>query len=136
VFVGCAFGQRQEARECFEEVLAWYSRTLGLIERPGEWSARLLSQPLTRSDIFAGTGNVMLAGEAAGLVSPSSGEGISFALSSGAGAGRAVASASPDKAHAEQFKPLARRVMVKTVKARIIYSPAARSWALRLPWRP
>ena len=136
VLVGCAFAQRQQAREHFEEVLAWYSRTLGLIERPGERSARLLSQPRARSEVFAGKGNVMLAGEAAGLISPSSGEGISFALSSGAGAGRAVASASPGKAYAEQFKPLARRVLAKTVKARIIYSPAARSWALRLPWCP
>ena len=136
VLVGCAFAQRREAREHFEEVLAWYSGTLGLIEAPGGRSARLLSQPRTRSDMFAGRDNVMLAGEAAGLVSPSSGEGISFALSSGAGAGRAVASAAPDKAYAEQFRPLARRVMAKTVKARIIYSPAARSWALRLPWCP
>ena len=78
----------------------------------------------------------MLAGEAAGLVSPSSGEGISYALLSGTAAGRAAGSAAPGTAYEAQFRPLARRITAKTVKARIIYSPAARSWALRLPWCP
>jgi geranylgeranyl diphosphate/geranylgeranyl-bacteriochlorophyllide a reductase len=136
VLVGCAFGRRLEARAQFEEVLAWYHSTLGLAAAPGERSARLLSQPRTRSDVFAGGGNVLLAGEAAGLVSPSSGEGISYALLSGAAAGRATGSAAPDTAYKEEFKPLARRVLAKTLKARVIYSPVARSWALRLPWCP
>ncbi len=83
----------------------------------------------------------MLAGEAAGLVSPSSGEGISFALESGAAAGRAAGynrdgPGAPATAYRKAFIPLARKVMVKTVKARIIRSPAAREWALRLPWCP
>ena len=136
VLVGCAFGRRREARGRFEEVLAWCRRTLGLADAPGERSARLLSQPRTRSDVFAGGGNVMLAGEAAGLVSPSSGEGISYALLSGTAAGRAVGSAAPDKAYEAQFRPLAQRVVSKTFKARVIYSPTVRSWALRLPWCP
>ncbi len=42
-------------------------------------------------DIVAGSGRVLMVGEAAGLMSPSSGEGISFALNSGALAGDAVA---------------------------------------------
>jgi flavin-dependent dehydrogenase len=79
---------------------------------------------------------VLLAGEASGLVSPSSGEGISFALSSGAAAGRAVAAADVRGAYQKDFAPLARKVMVKTVKARIVYSPAARRVTLRLPWCP
>ena len=95
VLVGCAFGRRQEARERFEEVLSWYRRTLGLGDGPVERSGRLLSQPRGRADVFAGAGRVMLAGEAAGLVSPSSGEGISFALWSGAAAGRARAPPTP-----------------------------------------
>ncbi len=45
-------------------------------------------------------------------------------------------SANPNKDYEEQFEPLARRVLVKTIKARVIFSPAVRSWALRLPWCP
>lgn len=44
-------------------------------------------------DIMAGQGRVLLAGEAAGIMSPSSGEGISFALNSGDLAGRAIVAA-------------------------------------------
>lgn len=45
--------------------------------------AHLIFRPSSINDIFLGTGNLMLFGEAAGLVSPSTGEGISFALRSG-----------------------------------------------------
>lgn len=44
-------------------------------------------------DIVGGYGRVLLAGEAGGIMSPSSGEGISFAMNSGKLAGRAVAEA-------------------------------------------
>ncbi len=50
-------------------------------------------QVRSTDDIVAGEGRVLMAGEAAGLMSPSSGEGISFALNSGALAGDAVARA-------------------------------------------
>lgn len=50
-------------------------------------------QVRSASDILGGEGRVLMAGEAAGLMSPSSGEGISFALNSGTLAGQAVASA-------------------------------------------
>ncbi len=136
VLIGSAFRQRAGARASFEKILAWYGEALQLEGAPVELSARLLSQPWTPSGLFAGSAGVLLAGEAAGLVSPSSGEGISFALSSGAAAGRAAGSASPHGAYNKSFRPLARRVMMKTLKARVIYSPPMRSWALRLPWCP
>jgi flavin-dependent dehydrogenase len=79
---------------------------------------------------------VLLAGEAAGLVSPSSGEGLSFALDSGAAAGRALASDSPTAAYAPTFRHLAGRVGRKLLKARLIFSPGWRRLALRLPWYP
>ena len=42
------------------------------------------------SDVVPGAGRVLLAGEAGGFMSPSSGEGISYALRSGVEAGRAI----------------------------------------------
>ena len=44
-------------------------------------------------DVSAGIGNVLLAGEAGGFISPTSGEGISWALASGRAAGKAIATA-------------------------------------------
>lgn len=49
-------------------------------------------------DVAPGSGRVLLAGEAGGFMSPSSGEGISYALRSGIEAGRAVARHTPDAA--------------------------------------
>lgn len=54
------------------------------------WSAISV---VTIDDIVGGYGRVLLAGEAGGIFSPSSGEGISFAMNSGKLAGEAVAQA-------------------------------------------
>jgi flavin-dependent dehydrogenase len=45
----------------------------------------------TKADVVAGSGRVLLAGEAGGFMSPTSGEGISYAVRSGILAGRAIA---------------------------------------------
>lgn len=50
------------------------------------------------SDVVPGRGRVLLAGEAGGFMSPTSGEGISYALNSGRLAGSAVAEAGPEAA--------------------------------------
>lgn len=54
------------------------------------WMAAHLRRP---ADLVAGQGRVLLAGEAGGFLSCTSGEGISFALNSGIKAGRAIAEA-------------------------------------------
>jgi geranylgeranyl reductase len=136
IVVGCAFQEAEGARERFEQVLAWYGDRLGLSDKVLARSARRLSRPRAWAHLFPGMRDVLLAGEAAGLVSPSSGEGISFALRSGAAAGRAVAAPVPCKAYRRAFRPLAFKVMAKMPKAAVIYSPRLRSWALLLPWSP
>ena len=136
VIVGCAFENRVNAGQAFEEVLAWYKEALGLGKEIAPRSARYLSRPRQRHELYPGTGPALLVGEAAGLVSPSSGEGISFALSSGAAAGRAVSARDPIQAYQREFDRLAHRIMAKRLKAGVIFSPRLRSWALRLPWYP
>lgn len=49
-------------------------------------------------DVVAGSGRVLLAGEAGGFMSPTSGEGISYALNTGRLAGQAVGSSTPKQA--------------------------------------
>ena len=51
-----------------------------------------------RHDVVRGKGRVLLAGEAGGFMSPTSGEGISYALNTGRLAGTAVAGHAPDDA--------------------------------------
>lgn len=136
VLVGAAFGQARGARERFEEILGWYRDRLDLRGKVQKKSARRLSRPGARRELFAGAAGILLAGEAAGLVSPSSGEGLSFALSSGTAAGSAAASADPQAAYARAFARQAARVARKFIKARVIFSPRLRRLALRLPWCP
>lgn len=50
------------------------------------------------SDTVPGVGRVLLAGEAGGFMSPTSGEGISYATHSGLAAGEALAASAPDAA--------------------------------------
>jgi flavin-dependent dehydrogenase len=72
-------------------------------------------------DVVPGAGRVLLAGEAGGFMSPTSGEGISYAIRSGIEAGRAIGGHAPDGALA------AYRVAVEPVRSDI---------ARRLRWLP
>ena len=136
VLIGCAFEETEGARARFEQILAWYREQLGLSGKILGRSARRLSRPRKRAELFPGRAGVLLIGEAAGLVSPSSGEGISYALLSGLASAQAIATDSPETAYRRAFVHLERRVAAKTLKAKVIYSPRLRSLALRLPWYP
>ena len=82
--------------------------------RPREaWTAVKVN---SAKDIAGGSGRVLLAGEANGIMSPSSGEGISFALNSGKLAGLAVSTHGKHKGAGQQ--PLeAYRASLKPIKA-------------------
>ncbi len=73
------------------------------------------------TDVVAGRGRVLLVGEAGGFMSPTSGEGISYALNSGMAAGEALAGHSPDEALAAY---------------RASIDPIARNIARKLRWLP
>ena len=136
VLVGSAFADRATARDNFDRLLAEFCRRLGLAGTVLGRAARPLTRPRSRADFCPGDSSVLLCGEAAGLVSPSSGEGISWALVSGAAAGRALGTARPGAAYSRAFGPLAARLGDKFVKSRIIFTPWTRRLALRLPWCP
>jgi flavin-dependent dehydrogenase len=68
---------------------------LGEPQRREAWAALHVR---SAADVVLGHGRVLLAGEAAGFMSPTSGEGISYALNSGRLAGRAIAGSHPDQA--------------------------------------
>jgi len=115
--------------------------------------------PLTyirrRSDIWTGNASLLVAGEAAGLVSPSSGDGISYALASGKAAAEAILAADsqvsqgkPDESLAPQnglmpaategesvqtdyrrrLKPYLRELYFNIRKARWLAHPRTRRW--------
>ena len=68
---------------------------LGASTKREAWIALSVRQP---GDVVRGRGRVLLAGEAGGFMSPSSGEGISYALNTGSLAGTAIAASGRDGA--------------------------------------
>lgn len=84
------------------------------------------------ADVVAGEGRILMAGEAAGLMSPSSGEGISFALNSGQLAGTAVAQAhaAGDPAGEQGALPIYERSLVpmrRNIARRLRFFPIMNS---------
>ena len=89
--IGAAFDS--DRRDPPGEMLAplmKHLRERGLEFEPGRIRGCRLTCPRKASDIWAGQGRVLACGEAAGMVSPSSGDGISYALASGKSAAQAV----------------------------------------------
>jgi flavin-dependent dehydrogenase len=136
VIVGAAFSDPRHTRPRFTELLTVICARYGIERRELRRCARVLSRPRRRADLCRGDDHTLLVGEAAGLVSPSSGEGISFALQSGMAAACALASLAPGRGYAAPFARLARRVSAKLLKARIIRTPFLRRLALQLPYYP
>lgn len=86
-------------------------------------------------DVVAGAGRVLLAGEAGGFLSPTSGEGISYALRTGEAAGLA-ATRDPDEAldaYRRDLRPLVRQIRFKLAVLPAMESPTGRALARALP---
>lgn len=79
----------------------------------------------TPADTVPGAGRVLLAGEAGGFMSPTSGEGISYALESGCRAGLAVAENAPSEALAAYER--ATREARRDIRRRLRWLPVMES---------
>ena len=96
--VGSVFYPKtKRPHEKHEQVLRMLRKALPLGEsrKREAWVALTVRD---RSDLVPGMGRVLLAGEAGGFMSPTSGEGISYALNTGSLAGRAISSGDADTA--------------------------------------
>lgn len=130
--VGAALRPGAAAPPAFERVkarLADFGVAMGPVRtREGSW----LRRPRAR-DLVLGAGHVALVGEAAGFVSPSSAEGISWALRSG----EALAEALEPGLHGwaaryrEATRGLRRDLILKRLKLPVMYRPWLRALALR-----
>lgn len=133
LLLGAAFPGSHGASTRFGELLGEL-RDRGLV--PGEETARSaarIARPRHAGHLMPGRADVLLAGEAAGFISPSSGEGISFALASA----RALAGALEPglEGAAGRYRlavaPTAARVFAKSLKADAIYGAVTRRLIMR-----
>ncbi|PIU21322.1 MAG: hypothetical protein COT15_03110 [Candidatus Diapherotrites archaeon CG08_land_8_20_14_0_20_34_12] len=123
----------ESARERFGQFKNKLSKKMGCGNLNGIVSSALLSRPNSLRQTFLGDQNVMLAGEAAGLISPSSGEGISFAQCSGLYCAEAInnryGNALPY--YKEKCKPLLERIRKKLRKSDALKSIGRRPYLLK-----
>ena len=88
----------------------------------------LILRPMSRNQIFTGAKGMALMGEAAGFISPSSAEGFSYALRSAINLADALGN-SPEgfeKRYSEYTAQLRRNILLKNLKARVIFNPILR----------
>ncbi len=87
-----------------------------------------IARPLSLDELYLGNENVLLVGEAAGWISPSSGDGMSFALRSGRNAARAFNNSEENvlDSYKENSKELLETFERKLEKSKIISSPELR----------
>jgi geranylgeranyl diphosphate/geranylgeranyl-bacteriochlorophyllide a reductase len=135
LLVGCAFpsGAGAGAPERFDEFVARLRRHGFRFGREFARTAGALARPSRAHHLLAGTGRVLLVGEAAGFISPSSAEGISYALRSAAHLAGALSVGidGADERYALAALPLALDVGVKAAKASAIYGAAIRRLVMR-----
>ena len=129
------FGGAFAARGCraaFEEQKARLEAYLGKkLGEPTLTEACRVCSPRRARDIVLATPGVYLVGEAAGLISASSFEGISSAILSAKLLADAMANAALDpektaKLYRRAAKPLKRKMLMKIPKMRVLTSPALR----------
>jgi flavin-dependent dehydrogenase len=132
MIVGAALAPGRDVRarfERFKDKLAAAGFPLGEpMKREGGW----LQRPVSRRDVDVGGGNLALVGEAAGFISPSSAEGISYALASAEALAEALAPGIQGflaRYRRNTFR-LRANLFLKRLKSPAMYRPAFRNLVL------
>ena len=99
--------------------------------KPVKRNGALISRPLSLSNIFYGKSRVLLAGEAAGWISPSSAEGFSFAFKSAYALAEALDSKNCIKKYKSLCSPLKKNIFMKNLKSPVMFNSFLRNLAIR-----
>jgi geranylgeranyl diphosphate/geranylgeranyl-bacteriochlorophyllide a reductase len=133
LLVGAALLRNDRPREKFEllkKKLSSFGFRLGTVVRR---TGAFLARPRRQKQLCAGHGRVALIGEAGGWISPSSAEGLSYALESA----RALAEAMLDSSdggveqYRRRMKSLRNNIFLKNLKAPFLYQPWIRKLVMK-----
>ncbi|MFO7610990.1 MAG: FAD-binding protein [Clostridia bacterium] len=128
LLLGSAIPKKEDAVARFA-ALRDRMRELGYIEgNPVKRMGAAIIRPRRGRDIFTGSDKVALVGEAAGFISPSSAEGISYALRSGAMLAECINEFGMDfsKPYGMRAGKLRRNLARKNIKALVMYNGLVR----------
>jgi flavin-dependent dehydrogenase len=126
--VGAALPPAPHARRRFDDFTRAIVDYTGELPAPAFRHAAIIARPSRPSHVLLGRGNVALLGEAAALISPSSAEGLSFAMASAAALAQAVRECpqTPVPAYRRTARGLRRSVSVKLLKSAVLFRPLVR----------
>lgn len=133
LIIGAALDPRDGASEKFRRLkgrLPEFGFRLGkTVWREGAW----LCRPRRTSQVWTGGGGVGLIGEAAGWISPSSAEGLSYAFRSAMLLADAVGGSREgfERRYHEGSGCLRRNILLKNLKSHFIFNPALRRLVMR-----
>jgi len=132
---GGAF-EKEGCREAFERQKARFEEFCGIkLGKPIKTEACLVSSPRRMRDFIAGRDGVFLIGEAAGLISSSSFEGISSAIISGKILARAFADGKNQRdvlrLYRRRTRALRIKLWLKTKKRAVLCSPTLRKMIMK-----
>jgi flavin-dependent dehydrogenase len=127
VFIfGGAF-PKTDSRKLFEALKKKAMRFGFDLQNPLFTEACLVNRPANPFEFYTGSKNVFLIGEAAGLISPSSLEGISYAMNSALMLSKAFRTSQPSFVYSELVREIKRNLTLKLLKCPFMYSPSIRN---------
>jgi len=134
LIIGAALAPRDRTIERFELLkkrLRDYGMPFGKTVRR---ESTFLLRPQTTRQICTGTSGVVLIGEAAGWISPSSAEGLSYAFRSAEALAEVLHAGLGNVAsrYRRATLPLRRSIFLKTLKSRVVFNPLLRRIVMRL----
>ncbi len=136
LLLGSAIPADRNVKECFEILRADMTTRGFAVQNPVKTTGAVILRPRMWGSIYTGDGRILLCGEAAGLISPSSSEGISFALRSGEALAKSfakafVSSGELRKLYEKKLKHLKFSIMLKSFKSPVMYKAPLRSLVFR-----
>ncbi len=128
LLVGAALPPGRDARARFERLLGALDRAGFELGRRVRGEGARLCRPRHPGQLYLGRGRVALIGEAAGWISPSSAEGMSYAFASARLFGRSLrwGLAGAVGRYRRAAWSLAATLLAKNLKSRVMYSPPLR----------
>ena len=127
IVIGSAL-QKNDIEKKFHLFKSKLKDKLGIHGIVSKKEVSIINKVKSKDDICLGRNNILLVGEAAGLISPSTGEGISFALRSGLNCATAINENSDNtlEKYENLCQPLIEEIGEKIEKAKILADPTRR----------
>lgn len=131
LLLGTAVQKGENIRESFQKLEDLMKSKGYGVSKPKDTEGSFILRPTKLKDIKTGKDEIYLIGEAAGLISPSSAEGFSYAMKSALFLSEALKSRNPRKKYKRQLLKLKLNLLYKYLKLPAMYSKFLRKIILR-----